>query len=192
MQGLFPLKFLLNLTMNNKLRVYVVFFLCVVLAIINGYLKGSHQDPQVLINFIRPWNGFSWVVFVKIIRFLYTPLGLMIKTLLAFSLFLFLIYIFSGAKKISKFMDFILPFIGLVFLGIVLQGLSLILFLTSLNFPYLLVLLIVLYFLIFYCLILVKAFNINPCRSVFVVILSILPVFLISGFPSIAPYLAWI
>jgi hypothetical protein len=86
MQGLFPLKFLLNLTMNNKLRVYVVFFLCVVLAIINGYLKGSHQDPQVLINFIRPWNGFSWVVFVKIIRFLYTPLGLMIKTLLAFSL----------------------------------------------------------------------------------------------------------
>ena len=125
MKGLFPLKFLLNLTMNNKLWVYIVFFLCVVLAIINGYLKDSHQDPQVLINFIRPWNGFSWVVFVEIIRFLYTPPGLMIKALLAFFLFLLLIYIFSGAKKKSRFMDFILPFIGLVFLGIVLQGLRL-------------------------------------------------------------------
>lgn len=192
MKGLFPLKFLVKLTMNNKLWVYVVFFLCVALAIINGYLKGSQQDPQVLINFIRPWNGFSWVVFVKIIRFLYTPLGLMIKALLAFFLFLFLIYIFSGSKKIYRFMDFILPFIGLVFLGILLQGLSLVLFLTSLSFPYLLVLCIVLYFLIFYCLILVKEFNINTYRSIFAVVVSILPAFLISGFPSVAPYLAWI
>lgn len=192
MKVLFPLKFLVNLTMNNKLWVYVVFFLCVVLAIINGYLKGSQQNPQVLIKFIRPWNGFSWIVFVEIVKFLYTPFGLMIKALLAFLLFLFLIYIFSGAKNNSRFMDFILPFIGLVFLGIVLQGLSLILFLASLNFPYLLVLCIVLYFLIFYCLILVKEFNINLYRSIFAVVVSILLVFLISGFPSVAPYLAWI
>jgi len=192
MKVLFPLKFFVNLAMKNKLWVYVVFFLCVVLAIIDGYLKGSQQNPQVLINFIRPWNGFSWIVFVEIITFLYTPLGLMIKALLAFLLFLFLIYIFSGAKKNYKFMDFILPFIALVFLGIVLQGLSLILFLASLNFPYFLVLCIVLYFLIFYCLILIKEFNINPYRSIFAVIVSVLLVFLISGFSSVAPYLAWI
>ena len=192
MKVLFPLKFLVNLTMNNMLWVYVAFFLCVILAIINGYFKGSQHDPYVLINFIRPWNGFSWVVFVEMIKFLYTPIGLMIKSLLAFLLFLFLIYIFSGAKKNFRFMDFILPFIGLVFLGIILQALSLILFFASLNFPYSLVLCIVLYLLIFYCLILVKEFNINLYRSIFAVIVSILLVFLISGFPSVAPYLAWI
>ena len=192
MKVLFPLKFLVNLTMNNILWVYVAFFLCVILAIINGYFKGSQQDPYALINFIRPWNGFSWVVFVEMIKFLYNPIGLMIKSLLAFLLFLFLIYIFSGAKKNFRFMDFILPFIGLVFLGIILQALSLILFFASLNFPYSLVLCIVLYLLIFYCLILVKEFNINLYRSIFAVIVSILLVFLISGFPSVAPYLAWI
>jgi hypothetical protein len=193
MKILFPLKFLVNLTMNNKLWVYFAFFLCVILAIINGYSsKGSQQDPYVLINFIQPWNGFSWVVFVEMIKFLYTPIGLMIKSLLTFLLFLFLIYIFSGAKKNLRFMDFILPFIGLVFLGIILQVLSLLLSFASLNFPYLLVLCIVLYLLIFYCLILVKEFNINLYRSIFAVIVSILLVFLISGFPSVAPYLAWI
>ena len=192
MKGLFPLKFLLNLTMNNKLWVYIVFFLCVVLAIINGYLKGSQQDPYVLINFIRPWDGFSWAAFVEIIKFLYTPIGLMIKTLVAYLLFLFLIYIFSGAKRNFKFIDFILPFMGLVFLGIIFQSFNLILFIASLNFPYLLVICIFLYLLIFYCLILAKEFAVNLYRSILSVLASILLVFLISGFPSIAPYLAWV
>lgn len=192
MKVLFPIRFLVNLTMNNKLWVYVAFFLCVILAIINGYLKGGHQDPHVLINFIRPWNGFSWTVFVEIIKFLYTPVGLMIKAFLAFLLFLIAIYIFSGAKKNIRFIEFILPFIGLAFFGIILQSLSLILFIASLNFPYILVPCIVLYLLIFYCLILVKEFDINLYRSILSVIVSILLVFLISGFPSVAPYLAWV
>ena len=192
MRFLFPLKLLVDLSRRNRLWTFGTFILCIILAIVNGYLKGNRADPYVVINFVQPWRGFTWDIFVEVLKFLYTPVGLMLKSLVAFILFLFLIYIFSGAKKTVRFMDFILPFIGLSFLGITLRTLSIVLFFVSLSFPYLLVLCIVLYLLIFYCIILVSEFKVNLYRSILAIIASFFLVFLFSGFPGVAPYLAWI
>jgi len=192
MRFLFPLKLLVDLSRRNRLLTFGTFILCIIFSIVNGYLKGKIADPYVIINFVKPWSGFTWEIFVEVVKFLYTPVGLMLKLLLAFILFLFLIYIFSGAKKTVRFIDFILPFIGLSFLGITLRTLSIVLFFVSFRFPYLLVLFIVLYLLVFYCIILVREFKVDLYRSIFAIIVSFSLVFLFSGFPSIAPYLAWI
>jgi hypothetical protein len=159
---------------------------------VSGYLKGNRVDPYVLINFVQPWSGFPWEIFVKTVKFLYTPVGLMTKSLLAFFLFLLLIFIFSGVKKTVRFRDFILPFIGLSFLGIALHIISIILFHISLSFPYSVVLCMVLYLLIFNCIILISEFEVNLYRSILAIIASFLSVFFISGFSGVAPYLAWI
>jgi hypothetical protein len=192
MSYLFPLKLLVDLARTNRLYTFGAFILCVILAIISGYLKGNRADPYVVINFVQPWNGISWDIFVNTLKFFYTPIGLMIISLLAFSIFLFLIYIFSGVKKAVRFKDFILPFIGLSFLGVALRALSIVLFFFSFNLPYSFVLCLVLYLLIFNCIILVREFKVNLYRSIFAIITSFLLVFLISGFPGLAPYLAWI
>jgi hypothetical protein len=192
MRFLFPLKLLVDLSRRNRLWTFGTFIFCIILAIVNGYLKGTRADPYVVTNFVQPWRGFSWDIFVEVLKFLYTPVGLMLKSLVAFILFLFLIYIFSGAKKTARFIDFILPFIGLSFLGITLRTLSIVLFFVSLSFPYLLVLCIVLYLLIFYCVILIREFKVNLFRSILAIIVSFFLVFIFSGFPGVAPYLAWI
>ena len=189
---LFPLKLLVDLSRRNRTLTFGTFILCIILAIVNGYLKDNIANPYVIINFVQPWSGLTWEIFVEVVKFLYTPVGLMLKSSVAFILFLFLIYIFSGAKKTVRFMVFILPFFGLSFLGITLRTLSIVLFFVSLSFPYLLVLCIVLYLLIFYCIILVREYKVDLYRSIFAIIASFLLVFLFSGFPSVAPYLAWI
>ena len=134
---MFPLKLIVDLSRRNKLWTFGTFILCIILAIVNGYLKGNRADPYVVINYVQLWRGFTWDIFVEVLKFLYTPVGLMLKSLVAFVLFLFLIYIFSGAKKTVRFIDFILPFIGLSFLGITVRTLSIVLFFVSLSFPYL-------------------------------------------------------
>lgn len=192
MKFLFPLKLLVDLSRHNRTLAFGTFILCIILAIINGYLKDNIADPYVIINFVEPWSGFTWEVFVAVVKFLYTPVGLMLKSLGAFILFLYLIYIFSGAKRTVRFIVFILPFIGLSFLGIILRILSIVLFFVSLSFPYLFVLCIVLYLLIFYCIILAREYKVDLYRSVFAIIASFLMVFLFSGFTGVAPYLAWI
>ncbi len=193
MKFLFPLKLLVKISQSNKLWVYGIFFLCIILATLNGYSKGSRSDPYVAINFVQPWSGFTYDMFVEIVKFLYTPVGLMLKSLLAFILFLFIVFTFSGVRKAFKYTDFILPFIGLAFFGIILRIISIILSLVlSTSFPYFFILCILIYLLIFYCIILVKKFNVNLSRGIFVIVISFLVVFFISGFPSVAPYLSWI
>ena len=192
MRYLFPLKFLSSFSRSNQLCTLAIFLLSIVLAIVSGYLKDIRPDPYIVINFVQPWTGFSWDIFVKTVKFIYTPVGLMFMSLVAFFLFLFLIYIFSGVKQTVKIRFFILPFIALSFLGIALRILSIILIFLSFTFPYLFVLFIVLYVLIFDCIILVSEFKVSLYRSIFAVIASFLLVFFISGFPGIAPYLAWI
>jgi hypothetical protein len=67
----------------------------------------------------------------------------------------------------------------LAFLGIILRIISFILSLVSFNFPYFFILCILIYLLIFYCVILVKEFNVNLSRGILVILVSFLLVFFI-------------
>ena len=192
MRYLFPVKRLLQFSRNNKNWTYCVFFLCLIFSITKGYLTKEKQNPYALIYFFDHWTGWSKNVFDEIIKVLYTPFGIVIWLLLVFLLFLWVLYRCSRLKMLSRFIDFIFPFVSLCYFGAFLSVLSFFLALFSIQIPYIIRLAIFLYWLIFYILILIKEFDLKPVRSTICVLVSFLLGFILGGFPSIAPYFQWL
>lgn len=192
MRYLFPMRRLCNFSEKNKNRTYIIFFLCLVAAIVKGYLSKDKQNPYALINFFDHWTGLSKNVFDTIIKLLYTPIGMIIWLLIVFILFLWLLYLLSGLKSKVKFKEFIFPFLSLCYLGLFLWIVSFVLLFSSIHIPYLIRLIIFFYWLVSYCIILIQEHEIKPVRGTINMLLSFFIVFLLGGFTGIAPYLQWI
>lgn len=192
MRYLFPIKSLCNFSRKNKNWTYGIFFLCLIVAIVKGYLSKDKQNPYALINFFDHWTGLSKNVFDTIIKLLYTPIGMIIWLLFIFILFLWLLYVLSGLKSQVKFKEFVFPFLSLCYLGIFLWVVSFVLTFSSIQIPNLIRLIFFFYWLVFYCIILIQEYGLKPVRGISSIVLSFFIVFILGGFPSIAPYLQWI
>lgn len=192
MKYIFPIRVLLQFSKNNKIWTYCIFIFCLTLSVAKGYLTKEEQNTNAVISFFDHWTGFTKNVFDEIIKVLYTPLGLVSWLLLVFLLFLWILYRSSGLKRLCRFRDFILPFVSLCFFGALISVFGFFLMLFSVQIPYAIKLAIFLYWLIFYIMILIKEFHLGSIRSTVCIIISFLLVFILGGFPSIAPYLQWI
>lgn len=192
MRYLFPVTRLSSFSRNNKKSTYGTFLLCLILAIAKGHLSKDGPNPYALINFFDQWSGLSKNIFVTIMKLLYTPIGVILWLLFVFMLFLWLLYVLSGLKPQVKFRQFVFPFLSLCYVGVLLWGISFGLTLASFEIPHLIRLIIFFYWFLFYSLILAQEYGLKPLRSIGSTALSFLIVFLLGGFPSIAPYLQWI
>ncbi len=192
MRYLFPIKSLSNFSRNKKNCTYGIFFICLIIAILKGYLTEDKHNPYALINFFDNWEGVSKNVFDIIIKLFYTPIGMIVWLLFIFILFLWLLYVLSGLKSKVKFKEFVFPFLSLSYLGFVLWVVSFILTFFSIQIPYLFRIIIFLYWSVFYCIILIQEYELKPVHGIISIFLSFLIVFILGGFPSIAPYLQWI
>lgn len=193
MRYLFPSRSLSEFSQQNKKWAYGIFVCCTIVSTLKGCSRPSKLDSYALINFFDSWNGLTRELYVSIVKFMYSPIGLMIKGLLAFTLFLWLVYKLSGCKKQIRFMEFILPFISFASIGLIFHIIGYIFYLiTSSALPFIVVISIILYTLLFYYIILVTEYGISLWRSIGAISLSLLLVFLLSGWFSVAPYLSWI
>jgi hypothetical protein len=192
MRYLFPIRSLCNFSRKNKYLTYGVFFLCLIVAIVKGYLREDKQNPYALINFFDHWTGLSKNAFDTIIKLLYTPIGMIIWLLFVFILFLWLLYVLSGLKSKIKFKEFVFPFLSLCYLGLFLWIVSFVLTFSSIQIPYSIRMIIFIYWFAFYYIILIQEYGLKPARGISSIVLSFFIVFILGGFPSIAPYLQWI
>lgn len=192
MRYLFPAKTLCAFSERNKFWTYGIFILCFFLTIMRGYFKESGLNPYVVINFFDKWSGFTKEIFVIVVKFLYTPIGVTIWLLFVFGLFLWFLYIGSGKKKSLKFKEFFFPFLCLSYPGLLIGVISLLLLIVPAQIPYLVRLCIFFYWFSFYCALMIQEYRVKPIRSIGVILLSFLFVFPLGGFPIIAPYLQWI
>jgi hypothetical protein len=190
---IFPVKTFVEFSRKHKISTYGIFLFCTVLSTVKGYSLDIRLDPNVLINFVEPWDGPTWEVFVGVVEFIYSPIGLMVKGLVAFGLFLWLVYLFSGLRKDVSLGIFILPLVSFAIFGVIFHIIGYAFYsITSHRFPFVLFLCIILYALAFYSLVLKEEYNLTTSRSVGALGISFLLVFIISGWSSIAPYLSWI
>ena len=189
---LFPFKNLYRFSKKNKNLTYGIFFICLMLAVFKGYLSKNRPNPYALINFFDQWTGLSKNVFDTLITSLYTPIGMIIWLFFVFILFLWLLYNLSGLRRQIRFREFAFPFLSLCYLGVILSVISFALMLGSIQTPYLIRLIIFFYWFVFYFIILIQEYGIKPFRGLSSLVLSFVIVFVLGGFPSIAPYLQWI
>ena len=192
MINMFPFKNLHHFSKKNKPLTYGVFLICLMFAALKGYLNNNRSDPYALMNFFDHWTGLTKKVFDTIITFLYTPIGTIIWLSFVFMLFLWLLFILTGLRQQIKFSEFLFPFLSLCYLGIVISIISFVLIFVSIRIPYIIRMIIFLCWLMYYLFVLIKLYRIKPVRSAISVLLSFAIVFLLGGFPAIAPYLQWI
>jgi len=192
MRYLFSLKGLYSFSTKNKIWTYRIFFLCLIVACLKGYLSRDKQNPYALINFFDHWTGISKNVFDTLVKIFYTPPGMIIWLLIIFILFLSLLYVLSGMKSKLKFKEFIFPFLSLCYFGLFLWIVSFALSIFSFHIPYFIRVIIFSFWLVCYCVILIQEYGLKPMHGIVSTVLSFLIVFPLGGFPSMAPYLQWI
>lgn len=190
-EHIFPIKFLYTYAEKNKLLTYIILIISLAFSIYRGHAFIEISNPYGIINFFDSWHGITKMIFATFIVFYYSSFGHCIWLIAINIVYLFLIYSFSGIKNNINFINFIFPFLSLCYFSAVLWGLTFVLLIFSINLPRFIAISICFYWLISYCLILIWKYDVPKKRSVTIVFLPFIGLFLFGGYPIIAPYLCY-
>jgi hypothetical protein len=188
---IFPVEQLVILAKRHNLLTYLVFFACILLALIKGYLTAGNYDPYWIFSFFDTWTVSGDPVVRVALHTIYSPLGQMLVLVLVFLLYLWLMFLLSGLKTHIHFKEFTLSFLGLSYLGIFLWPFSWFSWLSGFDFSSFIIPVVIIYWVLSYLLILTKHYRITLARASISVCMPLVCLFLLGGFPIIAPYLAW-
>lgn len=189
---LFPVKLINQFSKNNEALTHKAFWACVFIATIKAYFVGENIDVVHWTKFFDHWSESSKAILLTTLDFLSSPIGLMGRGLITFLMFLWLVFIFTKLKKTINFRKFILPFLCPAILGIPIHIFGIFLHLGGYKFPLFLVVGIVTYLLVFFCVLLINEFQIKRNRSIASLFGSFFLLFIFGGYFTIAPYLSWI
>jgi hypothetical protein len=189
---LFPVKHISALSKDNKRTTIILFLLAIVFSVIKGYAQNENIDPYPFIGFFDGLTGLPKDLFTIVIKMLYSPPGMAFLLVLAFSIFLWLVFKISGSDTRYSFKEFVLPFLGLIYFGYCVLLISALLKMLSFEVPKPADYIVFIYWMIFYWKILTALFQVKILRAAISVSVAFLCVFIFGGFPTVVPYLAWV
>lgn len=172
MNYFFPVAFLTRIAKNNKLLTYATFLVYILLSTLNN--KDRLNPP---INFFSPGESYIWDIYYVILKFIYSPFGFILYSFILYTIFFWILYVLSGAKKNERFLYFTLPFISLAFLAILLQSISFIFSFAGFKLSFI-GYITSLYAIIFFSIVLKKEWGIKTIRGVSSVFLAFILVIL--------------